>query len=179
MADKSKTIKNATDKELDELIFRLRKENEVQDLIGALKRKSLSGSIPYEFIEVSTEQPIEKLYHYGILGMHWGRTKSSDSSNVQVIRVRNSEDHDKRMALKTKKLSEMTNDELRAYTQRVMLEKQYKELSKTDISRGKKLVNDIINGVTKSARDAALNYVNKEAAKMVEELIKKSKKAIT
>lgn len=114
------------------------------------------------------------LQHYGVLGMKWGRKKGS--SSVTVVRTHNSEDHEKRVALKQKKLREMTNDELRAYTQRMALEKSYKELSKADISLGKKLVNDIVNSATKGAKDAALGYVSKQSAKMVEELLKKTLK---
>lgn len=120
------------------------------------------------------------LVHYGIPGMRWGRKRGSTTTQpTTVIRTRNSEDHDKKMALKNKKLSEMTNEELRAYTQRAALEKQYKELSKSEISAGKKMVNKLIGSATKGATDMALSYVNKRAAKMVEELIKKSTKAAT
>ena len=89
MADKSVSIKSATDRQLDELIVRLRKENEAQNLIFELKRKSTkrdplnpnAHNYSYEFPEVSTEAPVEDLYHdsvedtlahFGILGMKWG-----------------------------------------------------------------------------------------------------------
>jgi hypothetical protein len=89
MADKTVSIKSATDRQLDELIVRLRKENEVQNLILDLKRKSTkrdplnpnAHNYSYEFPEVSTEAPVEDLYHdsvedtlahFGILGMKWG-----------------------------------------------------------------------------------------------------------
>lgn len=111
------------------------------------------------------------LRHYGILGMHWGRKKGN---TVSVTPSKNSEDHNKKVELKKKKLSEMTNDELRAYTQRMMLEKQYKELSKTELSAGKKFVNGIINTATKGATDAVNNYIKKLASDNVDKLLKKT-----
>lgn len=91
MADKTKTIKNATDNELNELIIRLRKENELQNLIGELKRKSSSNdqatnSISYDRPEISTEVPIDSLYHekdvtlahVGVKGMRWGVIRWKD-----------------------------------------------------------------------------------------------------
>jgi restriction endonuclease Mrr len=115
------------------------------------------------------------LKHYGILGMHWGRRKSSGSaSGATVIRTRNSEDHDKTVALKQKKLSELTNEELKTYTQRMNLEKQYKELSKADISPGKKFVKDFIGNQAKSA----LNQIaTAQTKKLVDEILKKTAKA--
>jgi len=107
MADKTVSIKSATDRQLDELIARLRKENEVQNLILDLKRKSIkrdplnpnAHNYSYEFPEISTEVPVEDLYHnsventlqhYGILGMKWGvrRFQNPDGSLTPAGRER-------------------------------------------------------------------------------------------
>ncbi len=86
MADKTKTIKSASDKEIDELIRRLRKERDLQELVRSLKynsRKSDEFNTDPNELQVSTEEPIESLYHnedeedtslqhHGILGMKWG-----------------------------------------------------------------------------------------------------------
>ena len=100
MTDKTVTIKNATNKELDELLIRLRKERELQNVIGELKRNSTSpNSYSYEQAAISTEEPIESLYHegindvlahYGILGMKWGvrRYQNKDGSHTKAGQVR-------------------------------------------------------------------------------------------
>jgi hypothetical protein len=179
MADKTKTIKGATDKELDELVARLRKEREVQGLISEIKRGSSSGYIPYDYgQEISTEKPIESLYHYGILGMRWGMRKrrgssvtKSKSSNKSTDNSNDSEDHMKKVTLRSKKVSEMSNDELQAFTKRMNLEKQYKELTKTEVSAGRKFVTDVL---TNSAKTIATTYVTRYATKGLDALLKKA-----
>lgn len=176
-ANKEISIKDATDEELDELIVRLRKENELQNLVSDLQRKSSTGPDRYEPKPVSTEKSIGSLYHYGILGMKWGRKKGATSDSTTVVRTRNSEDHDKKVLLKSRKASELTNDELQALSKRFQLEKQYKEIQKAERSMGKKFVDGIIDSVTKGATDTAMNYVKKQAGDVVEEILKKAKPA--
>lgn len=179
MADKSKTIKGATDKELDDLIRRLRKESEAQSLIGDIKRKSSSGYIPYDEQQgVSTEVPVESLYHFGIPGMRWGRRKGrsatphGNSAHTKVDKINNnSEDHDKKMDLKKKKLSEMSNADLKAFTTRLQLEKQYKDLTKAEISPGRKWLSEVISS---SSKQLASTYITKYAGKGLDKLIAKA-----
>lgn len=155
MADKTKSIKAASDKELDELLIRLRKENEVQNLVGDLKRKStprdpFGNSISYERPEISTEAPIESLYHeaventlkhFGILGMKWGvrRTPGSDglvSSRSTSSRNYSSEDYKRTRELKKKGVKNLSTKELQEVTKRMNLEKQLRELTVSDYSKG-------------------------------------------
>jgi len=152
MADKSKTIKTATDKELDELLVRLRKENEVQNLIGDLKRKStpnnpFGNSVPYDRPEVSTEAPIESLYHktdetlahFGIAGMKWGiRRKVGSDGTVSKggSQKSGSEDYSKSREIKSKGYKNLSTKELKDLTQRMQLEKQLRELTVSDYTRG-------------------------------------------
>ena len=98
MADKTQTIKDTSDSNLDALIVRLRKESEAQDLIRNLKLKATpnpNASYPdfttYEGI--STETPIKDLYHFGIPGMKWGQHKSGGNSGGVPRRHEKSEDH--------------------------------------------------------------------------------------
>lgn len=114
------------------------------------------------------------LSHYGILGMKWGKRNNKPPA---LPPKPSSEDHTKKITLRKKQLHEMTNDEIQAVTRRMSLEKQYKELTKPELSRGRKIVDSIIKSATKGATDMALSYVNKQSAKMVEQMIKKATKA--
>lgn len=76
------------------------------------------------------------LKHYGVLGMRWGfRRNSQDSSSA---------DHQRSSDIKKKKLSNMSNEELRTLNTRLQLEKQYKDLNPTKMSRAKKAVGNIL-----------------------------------
>ena len=185
---------------------------------------------------------MNELKHYGVLGMRWGRRKSTSNiskqkriesarkegidyakklekqqkkgtsaadtliraerkaketgkvdksflehpniSNKAKKRVTNiasknaptnpSKDHVRKTQLKKKKISEMTNDELKEITNRLQLEKQYKDLTRRDVTPGKKFVMDVL---ATTAKTTATSYATKYAAKGVESLIKKSAKS--
>jgi len=91
MADKSKTIKNATDKELDALMIRLEKERRIQILVSDLIRTSTPESTnpygvdSYKSPTVSTESPIESMYHFGTRGMKWGVRNSERKANRKEL----------------------------------------------------------------------------------------------
>lgn len=108
------------------------------------------------------------LTHYGVLGMKWGRRKgqttSSKSSNP-------SGDHTKKSQLRKKKISEMSNEELRFLTARLQLEKQYSDLNKAPVPVGKKMVTDIL---TNAAKQTASTYAAKYMSKALETAIKKA-----
>ena len=162
MADKTKSIKNATDKELDELLIRLRKEGEVQNLIAELKRRSSPNYLPYDNLQISTEESIESLYHFGVLGMRWGKRGSKKIGGRAVSAVKKhvekkdpSEDHIKKVTLKKKKIHQMSNSELRTLNERMQLERSFKDLRKTDVSAGRafvtKTLTDIGSDLVKTA----------------------------
>lgn len=169
MADKTKTIKNCTDQELKELLTRLRLESDVQDLIMQLKRKSADGYVSYDQqLGISTETPIESLYHWGILGMKWGRRRGSNKPTMTKKKPNNSQDYNTAEGLKKKKLSQMSNSELRALNERMQLERSYKDLKKVNKSSGRKFVEDILSG---SAKQLASTFISKYATKGIEKLI--------
>ena len=77
----------------------------------------------------------DELYHYGILGMRWGRRKESVAGSGSKIsrKVKNtkknnlSDDAKEAYKLKRKKLSEMSNAELKKLNERTNLERNYKQ----------------------------------------------------
>lgn len=100
------------------------------------------------------------LAHYGILGMKWGRRKSVPSA-----------DHAKAQGLKKKKISEMSNEELRILTTRIQLERQYKSLNPGKISNGKRIVSNIITNVGQiTATAAAITSAYKLGKKIYQNL---------
>lgn len=91
------------------------------------------------------------LKHYGIKGMKWG-VRRREGSDGRVIRGGSSkratsEDHNEARALKTKRLSELSNDELRRLNERMNLEQNYTRLmanNSSDLSKGLKVTQDIL-----------------------------------
>lgn len=117
----------------------------------------------------------EFVEHSGILGMKWGKHKNNSTTNPALPPKPSSEDHNKsRLLRKTKRLDEMTNEEIQTFARRMALEKQYKELTKPELSRGRKIFDSVVKSATKGASDMALSYVNKQSAKAVEKLIQKA-----
>ena len=155
MADKTKTIKSATDKELDELLVRLRKENEVQNLIGDLKRKSSPyDSMSYDRPNVSTEEPIDSLYHVGVLGMKWGRRKGSKTNNSKKTKTEFSDDYKQSRQSKSKSYKSLSNKELQALTQRMELERKLRDLKSSDYQKGL----DVVKTITAAGTTIASLY---------------------
>ena len=174
MADKTKTIKNATDKELDELLVRLRKENDVQNLVGDLKRKStindpFTNNNLYAQPEVSTEAPIESLYHkadatlahFGIFGMKWGVRRQTGPGGVvrslSKSSKQRSEDFIKSREIKAKSYKNLSTKELKDLTNRMQLEKQLRELKVSDYTKGMDVVKTITSVGTTIAAAYALS----------------------
>lgn len=109
----------------------------------------------------------KELSHFGVLGMHWGKRKSGSSGGSSVSKTAGSKakpktakpsaDHLEKNALKTKKISEMTNDEIMKLTRRMGLEKQVKDLRPNKIKQGLNIVKNITAAGTTVASLYALS----------------------
>jgi len=83
----------------------------------------------------------EFLNHVGVLGMRWGkRTKSAKPSLIgprgNKVLLKSSEDHIKKTNLMSKKVHEMSNEQLREFTNRLQLEKQFRDLKPSKVTKG-------------------------------------------
>lgn len=109
-----------------------------------------------------------ELTHFGIPGMKWGiRRKRPSGPDTS------SEDHRTASSLKKKKLSEMSNEELKKLTTRLQLEKQYKDLTKVEVDAGRKFMSDVVTGVAKQQSINMLNLAIGNAGKLIKEIIEK------
>lgn len=118
------------------------------------------------------------IVHYGILGMKWGirRYQNKDGSLTPAGKKRlekldkerealtgNQSSKDSSSSSSTKKVSEMSDEELRNAVTRLQLEQRYKELKPRHVSAGKRFVKKIINDVLiPSATDVAKKAVKEE-----------------
>lgn len=75
-----------------------------------------------------------ELYHWGVKGMKWGvrRYQNKDGSLTPAGRKRSREEphEDYRKAHDSKKISQMSDNELRSRNNRLQMEAQYKQLTK-------------------------------------------------
>jgi len=172
-SDKTVSIKAATDSQLDMLLIRLRKEVEAQRIISELIRNStpekldVFGNKDYSLDPVSTEAPIEKLYHVGIPGMRWGQRKNRGSTpsagripkgsggKLDKTFLGTSHDHIRARQLNRMGKRRLSNAELKELTTRMDLESKYSKLNPSKIKKGMDAVK-----VMKSAGDMAVSVYN-------------------
>ena len=103
------------------------------------------------------------LMHYGVKGMRWGIRKSDTKSGRTTQTTKK-----KPVQVDTppkKKISEMTDAELREKIERLGLEKRYKEAMATTLpppktkSRAQKLVEDILYNSANNIGTQAVTYI--------------------
>lgn len=76
-----------------------------------------------------------ELYHYGILGMRWGRRKSSN-----VVKAAPKQSQEKTATPKKQSIKDMSDDDLKKAVVRLQMEKTYSQLSSEKIGKGKSFV---------------------------------------
>jgi len=112
------------------------------------------------------------LNHYGILGMRWGvrrrRKVTAGKSKTNL-----SDDYKKKEELKKRDPKSLSNQELKALNERMQLEKQYKDLTRNEISAGKRIVQEVL---ASAAKETAKNFVAKTMTKSLENLVEKKVK---
>ena len=110
------------------------------------------------------------LTHYGIKGMRWGvRRSKSELGRVPRKQRKWSEDARSTASIKKKKVSQMSNAELKKVNERIRLEQEYSRLNPNAVKRGIKFV-----AATAGTMGTVMNLVNNS-----DKLIGLGKKAIT
>lgn len=116
-----------------------------------------------------------ELTHYGILGMKWGVRRSQAKLARIGKRAKKggwSEDAESAAKIKTKKVKQMSNAELKKLNERTRLENEYKNLNKRQKMAGEKFVSEVIR---ESSKELAKEYTKnsmKKGIKFVSELTK-------
>lgn len=117
------------------------------------------------------------LAHHGIKGMKWGVRRTPEQLGHKIKSTSSRASNTIKRKLKTNKstkskeseIKKMSDAELRQRINRIQMEKQYKQLTKNELSSGQKFVKDIVVG---AAKQTAIQYTSKAMNKGVEELIK-------
>lgn len=84
-----------------------------------------------------------EIYHYGVLGMKWGKRRSRKelARDRKKNRTDNSsEDAKTASKIKSKSVKQMSNAELRQLNERTRLEQEYSRLNPSAIKKGYKYV---------------------------------------
>lgn len=126
-----------------------------------------------------------ELYHYGVKGMKWGvrktpvrspsKSKKSKSGlfNLKLRKPKTKIASSKKSTSEsTKSISEMSDDELRRAINRMQMEKQYKDLSPKQISKGKAFTKRVMNNIViPAAEDVAKQLVKSGMTKATNKML--------
>ena len=119
-----------------------------------------------------------ELCHYGVLGMKWGQRRAQNRlARIERKAAKKgwSDDTTAVAKIKTKKLNQMSNSELKKFNERVRLENEYKNLTKKQVGPGRKFVNEIAR---ETAKDTVKSYTTKFAKQGIDWFINRAKEPI-
>lgn len=85
----------------------------------------------------------KELYHYGVLGMRWGKRKDQSGGSSRKSKKGTEQHEDYKKAHSSKSYKSMSNQELRDANNRLQMESQYKNLTKKT-GMGKKVVDTFV-----------------------------------
>lgn len=118
------------------------------------------ADIPYSKVE-------SELKHYGVKGMKWGVRRAASNAAKAEQRARDSSsDAKEAQRIKTKiketGLHSLTNAEMRSYTERINLEKQYAKLSEGDRTPTQRTVNFLLKNGAEIAVNVGKAYATQQ-----------------
>lgn len=115
------------------------------------------------------------LAHVGVKGMRWGVRKGvgSPRAGKKLKGTGQSVDARRVQKIKKKKVSQMSNEELKLLTTRMQLEQNYAKLNPSKIQRGIKAVKAV--GDTINTINTVVNAKNSTIGKVITEAMLKAK----